>query len=166
MEEGDGHEIDRLISQTAELHCFDDPLELESYEEETDASTLVLAAAKLLSIKKHSVSFVKTVLAQMWGIPKGLKSNIRLIASKIGKLIEIDVKSMGSSSPATLYGLRWRYWFTNHLRLVFSRKGSEEHRDGFNSNMRGFKTFALSVEYWATTTGFAMLRKESRCRMG
>ncbi|PON64514.1 hypothetical protein PanWU01x14_123910 [Parasponia andersonii] len=70
-----------------------------------DSSTLVLVAAKMLSMKKHSVSFVKTVLAQIWGILKGLKtrimgllrdsiseSNIRLIASKMGKLVEIDAK--------------------------------------------------------------------------
>ncbi|PON85591.1 hypothetical protein TorRG33x02_185930 [Trema orientale] len=66
-------DMERLISQTANPHYFDDPLELEYCDDEHDASSLLLVAAKILSIKPSSLNFVKSVLAQMWGIPKGLK---------------------------------------------------------------------------------------------
>ncbi|PON68593.1 Zinc knuckle CX2CX4HX4C [Parasponia andersonii] len=109
MEDNELCNMDRLISQTAELHCFDDPIELEYCNDEIDASVQVLAAAKILSIKPHSVNFgssadvgeINFSSTQFWVRIMGLsrdsisEPNIRLIAAKIGRLVEIDPKSLG-----------------------------------------------------------------------
>lgn len=73
MEDNDCCDADKLITQTADLHCFDEPLELETCEVEAEGRNQVQTVAKILSIKHHSVNFVKSVLAQIWSIPKGLK---------------------------------------------------------------------------------------------
>ncbi|PON68497.1 hypothetical protein PanWU01x14_094680 [Parasponia andersonii] len=148
MEEDDLTDIDLLVSQTNNMHCYDEPLELLPCEEAQNKEVQVLAVGKLLSLKPHSGNLIKTVASSMWGIPKGLKvselernkfttifpklhdkaqvlskepwtinrelfvikdvpssmsiredsiseANIRLIAAKIGRLVEIDKKSLG-----------------------------------------------------------------------
>ncbi|PON44935.1 hypothetical protein PanWU01x14_263080, partial [Parasponia andersonii] len=65
MEDNNYCDIDKLISQTSDLHCFDEPLELETCEVEAEVRTQVLAVAKIPSIKHYLVNFVKSVLAQI-----------------------------------------------------------------------------------------------------
>ncbi|PON34474.1 hypothetical protein PanWU01x14_343970, partial [Parasponia andersonii] len=69
----DSVDIDLLVEETASLQCFKDALELETCDERGDAVSQIQAAGKLVSMKVHALGFVKTVLSQMWGIPRGLK---------------------------------------------------------------------------------------------
>ncbi|PON88154.1 hypothetical protein TorRG33x02_159830 [Trema orientale] len=67
--------IDMLVEQTSNLHCFEDALELVSSEQDTEVEGQVKAVGKLISLKSYSVRFIKMILSQIWGIPKGLKVN-------------------------------------------------------------------------------------------
>ncbi|PON97136.1 Zinc knuckle CX2CX4HX4C [Trema orientale] len=52
-------DIDMLVNQTSNLHCFDEALELVLRENAEESATQVAAVGKILSQKPHSGSFVR-----------------------------------------------------------------------------------------------------------
>ncbi|PON31443.1 hypothetical protein TorRG33x02_357820, partial [Trema orientale] len=66
-------DIEALIAQTSNLHCFEEAVELEECVEAEVAENRVLAVGKLISLKPYSGSFIRSILSQMWSLPKKLK---------------------------------------------------------------------------------------------
>ncbi|PON90891.1 hypothetical protein TorRG33x02_132970 [Trema orientale] len=165
-------DINALVAQTSNLHCYEKAIELEECAEADVGANKVLWVGKLISLKPHSRSFVRSVLSQIWGLQRRLKVT-KLERNKFTflfpsaqvkyRIVEwgpwtISREHLRFNLVETLFGLRLRFqlqnlcpqaqtWFSQSVPTSF-RRGSEALVPVTNISL-----FSYASETWDEGSG-------------